>query len=293
MDYLFLRPHFGNNPAFAEQTAETNGAVVTSTTQNVNFSYDYDTDFRFFIERKVGDGELRFAWTHITGDDNVVGTASGVFANGAGTQIRSLNGVIVSEAGESVAATTHLTMNIWDLDRLQHLELPGCFDGAGWEAQWGYGLRLIQLKRTIDEITPTDFENFRDNFEGAGPRIGFEARRHFGCSKFSAYVNGEASLLLGTAVASNRTTTPGDLQTTVVDNENKIARIVPNAELSLGVVWQPTCRTTVTTGWMFETFTDAVASTSTNGCTNCGNAAVDSGNILSFDGLFVRLEHCF
>ncbi len=293
MDYLFLRPHFGNNPAFQESTANTNGPVVTTTTQTVNFNYDYDSDFRVFIERKFGDGELRFGYTHIQDDDNLTGTASGVFANGQGTEFRGLSGVIVDAAGSSIDATTHLTMNIWDIDHLQHLELPGCMDCGAWDVQWGYGLRLIQLKRTIDEFTPVDTENLRDGFEGAGPRIGFEARRHFGYGKLSAYLNGEAALLLGHTASSFRVTTPGELQTTVADTENSITRVVPNFELSLGLTWQPTCRTTVTTGWMFETFTDAVASTSTNGCTSCGNAVVDSGNILSFDGLFVRMEHCF
>ncbi|HEV2972168.1 MAG TPA: Lpg1974 family pore-forming outer membrane protein [Pirellulales bacterium] len=298
LDYLYLRPHFGNDLAMHQLTATTttgvNGAVTTDD-RAIDFNYDYDSDMRFFVGRHVGCGELRFAYTHIQGDANVSGTADGGFASGSGVAFTGLGGTQISDAGESVVATSHLLLNLYDIDYLQHLDLPGCC-GAGWDVQWGFGVRIADIGRTIDEFDPVETVNLSSTFVGAGPRVDFQALRNLWGSNFGLFFNADAGLLVGHYRSAFRETTPGILQNTVTTQENDLTRAVPNAELSLGISWRPTCRTTITSGWMVEAFTDAVGSTAnTGGCTTCSmiNPLAGSGNILSFDGAFIRMEHCF
>ena len=297
VEYLYLRTHFGNDLAIHELTATTVGDTVTNNDRALNFNFGFDSDVRVFVGRRMGDSELRFSYEHIQGDANVSGTADGGFANGSGVAFQGLGGTQVSGAGESVNATSHLHLNMFDIERVMRLDLPGCSDcGSGWDVLWSYGVRIADVNRTIDEQDPFETVNLNSTFVGAGPRIGLEARRNICGSRFSGFFSANAGLLVGSYRSRFDEIVPGVLQTTVTSQENNLTRVVPNAEMEIGVSWQPTCHTTITTGWMVETFTDAVGSTAnTGGCTSCNmvNPLAGSGNILSFDGLFIRLEHCF
>jgi hypothetical protein len=312
LEYLYLRPHFGNDPAFHELTQTTtagtgnNPGLVTNVDRTNNFDFGYDSDFRFFIGRHLGNGELRFGYTHIQGDAEAAGTATrGVAANDGIALVGALGGSQLSGDGDSIASETHLHLNVFDIDRVQNLELPGCFPcGSGWDVSWSYGVRIADVNRTMDErdfIVATGVTNLFDlnsTFVGGGPKIGFEARRNIRGSHFFGFFGADASLLVGHYRSRFRsffpTTTPG-AQDTLDLQENNLTRAVPNVEMELGVTWQPTCHTMITTGWMVESFTDAAASTAnTGGCNNCMPSPITgSGNILSFDGMFIRLEHCF
>lgn len=297
VDYLYLRTHFGNDLAMHELTATTAGATVTDNDRALNFDFGFDSDFRIFVGRRMGDSELRFAYEHIQGDANVTGTADGGFANGSGVAFQGLGGTQVSDAGESVNATSHLHLNLFDIERVQRLDLFGGGDcGSPWDVLWSYGVRIAEVQRSIDEQDPFETVGLNSMFVGAGPRIGLEARRNICGSHFSGFFSANAGLLVGRYRSHFENIVPGVLQTTVTSQDNNLTRVVPNAEMAIGVSWQPTCHTTITSGWMVESFTDAVGSTaSTGGCTTCNmiNPLAGSGNILSFDGLFIRMEHCF
>lgn len=297
IDYLYLRTNFGNDLAIHRLTATTVGDTVTQNDRAINFDYGFDTDFRVFVGRRMGEGELRFAYEHIQGDANVNGTADGGFANGSGVAFQGLGGTQIDTAGESVTATSHLHLNLFDIDRVQRLDLPGCMEcGSPWDVLWSYGVRIADVSRDIDEQDPVERTHLDSTFVGAGPRIGIEARRNICGTRFSGFFSANAGLLVGRYHSHFSNTTPGELQTTVVSQDNNLTRAVPNAQLAIGVSWHPTCHTTLTSGWMVEAFTDAVGSTAnTGGCTNCNmiNPLAGSGNILSFDGLFIRMEHCF
>ena len=109
----------------------------------------------------------------------------------------------------------------------------------------------------------------------------------------SAYMSATAALLLGESRAHTTTTTPGILQTAINVNEGNGDIIVPDFNISVGLTWQPWCHTTFTGGWMFEDF----GNLGTAGAGLAPLCSATSGNIgggdLSFDGLFLRAEHCF
>jgi hypothetical protein len=312
LEYMFLRPHFGNDSAFHELTQTTtpgtgnNPGLVTNADRTVNFDYGYDSDFRVFFGRHLGNGELRFGYMHIQGDAEAEGTATrGAAANDGIALVGAIGGSQLNGDGDSIASETHLHLNVFDIDRVQNLELPGCFQcGSGWDINWSYGVRIADVNRTMDErdfIVGTGVTNLFEldsTFVGAGPKIGIEARRNIRGSHFFGFFGADASLLVGHYHSRVRsffpTSTPG-AQDTLDTQENSLTRAVPNIEMELGVTWQPNCHTMLTTGWMVESLTDAVASTAnTGGCNNCMPSPITgSGNILSFDGLFIRLEHCF
>jgi len=297
MDYLYLRTHFGNDLAMHELTATTVGDTVTNNDRALNFDFGFDSDFRIFVGRRMGESELRFAYEHIQGDANVSGTADGGFLNGSGVAFEGLGGTQITDAGATVNATSHLTLNLFDIERVQRLDLFGCGEcSSPWDVLWSYGVRIADVHRTIDEQDPVETVSLDSTFVGAGPRIGLEARRNICGSHFSGFFSADAGLLVGRYRSHFENVAPGVLQTTITSQDNNLTRVVPNAEMAIGVSWQPTCHTTLTSGWMVESFTDAVGSTAnTGGCTSCNmiNPLAGSGNILSFDGLFIRLEHCF
>jgi hypothetical protein len=297
VDFLYLRTHFGNDLAMHELTATTVGDTVTNNDRAINFDFEFDGDFRVFVGRRMGCSELRFAYEHIQGDANVSGTADGGFPNGSGVAFEGLGGTQITGAGDTVDATSHLQLNLYDIERVQRLDLFGCGDcGSPWDVLWSYGVRIADVARSIDEQDPVGTVNINSTFVGAGPRIGLEARRYICGSRFAGFFSADAGLLVGRYRSHFESIVPGVLQTTITSQENNLTRVVPNAEMAIGVSWQPTCCTTITSGWMVESFTDAVGSTAnTGGCTSCNmiNPLAGSGNILSFDGLFIRLEHCF
>ena len=312
LDYLFLRPHFGNDPAFHELTQTTTAGsgnspgFVTTDDRAINFDYGYDSDFRVYVGRHLGNGELRFGYWHIQGD----ASASGVATRGAATNdgvalVGALGGSQQSGAGDTIDSDTHLHLNMFDIDRVQDIELPGCNTcNSGWEVSWSYGVRIADVDRAQQEADSiaatgvTNLFNLDSTFVGAGPKIGIEARRNLWGTRFFGYFSADASLLVGHYKSQFRsffpTTTPG-AQDTLDTSENNATRAVPNVEMQIGVTWQPTCRTMFTAGWMVESLTDVVSSTAnTGGCNNCMPSPISgSGNILSFDGLFIRMEHCF
>jgi hypothetical protein len=312
LEYMFLRPHFGNDPAFHELTQTTiagtgnSPGLVINDDRAINFDYGYDSDFRVYVGRHLGNGELRFGYMHIQGDAETAGVATrGAATNDGVALVGALGGSQLSGAGDTIEAGTHLHLNVFDIDRVQNLELPGCDAcGSGWDVTWSYGVRIADINRTLGErdiIVTTDTTNLFDldsTYVGAGPKIGIEARRNLWGSCFYGYFGADASLLVGRYRSRFRSffpaTTPG-AQDTLNMQENNLTRAVPNVEMQIGVTWQPTCHTMITSGWMVESFTDAVASTAnTGGCNNCTPSPISgSGNILSFDGLFIRMEHCF
>ena len=65
---------------------------------------------------------------------------------------------------------------------------------------------------------------------------------------------------------------------------------MPMAEIEVGASYQFGERLFFTGGWMFQAWFDAASSQTIN-ATSFG--ALDTGNVLGFDGLFLRGEYMF
>lgn len=296
IDYLFLRPHVSDDAAFERLTATTTVTTVTDVNRVVNFDEPYNSDYHFFVgyHNSCGD-DFQVGYWHIADDGNRSGTVTGDFLAGAGTAFQAPGGTELTAAGETINATEHVTLNLYDLEDIKRVDLPalGCCCCPGWDVRWSFGLRIIDFKHTVDIFDPIETINNDAYFVGAGPKVGLDVRRQFGHSKFAAYVNAYAALLLGEGRNRSTTTTPGVLQTAVDMNIANSDEIVPDFNISFGLQWKPWCNTTITAGWMLEEF----GNLGTAGAPVCTTCTTTSGQIgggdLSYDGLFVRAEHCF
>ncbi len=295
VEYLLLKPRFSNDSALSTSTVGGVGTPTSTTaTNNVDFQYDYNSDYHVFVGVGTQAGGVRFGYWRMQDSANESATASGNFAGGAGTAVQGVSTSQIIIPGSTLNVTSHIHVDLYDIDRLQHLELPSAGCGAGWDVNWLYGVRIGNVHRTIDEFDPIETVNIGSSFVGAGPRIGLEGHRNLGGSRFSTFVSADAALLVGTFKGSFRRTTPGLLQDTVETNDTNQERVVPNFGLSLGLSWNPTCNTSLTAGYMVEAFGDAIGNNGASGCPTCGTQGnPGTGNILSFDGIFVRMQHCF
>ena len=116
---------------------------------------------------------LRFGFWHFRSqDDNEVGTASGNFAGGAGTQIQGFGTTPLTVAGENLNAASHILMNMYDIDDLHKIEVPSNID-----LNWFWGVRGVDYHRSYDALTPFETVNSDSTFAGVGPRVGVEGRQ--------------------------------------------------------------------------------------------------------------------
>jgi hypothetical protein len=274
-EFLLVRPHFTRDSAF-ETTPNGGGAADT---QNVNFNSPYNAALRAFLGWQINcDQSLRFTYTYIFDDTSRSADVPD------GSVITSPLGASLNP-GDTINATQHLLLQTWDIDNVRKLELPGmgCETCSSWEANWSWGVRIIDLEETvINDITGPDAATLtqKSTFVGAGPRIGFELRRQLCQTLLLGFVGADAGLLLGgqNTVGSN---TPSGFDS---------AQIVPNFDLRVGVCWQPRPEIAISTGWMFETFGDAIL---LNQDASLAALSRPQASSLSYDGLFLRGEFHF
>ena len=274
-EFLLVRPHVTRDSAF-EITPNGGGGADT---QNVNFNAPYEAALRAFIGWQINcDQSLRFTYTYIFDDKSRSADVPD------GSVITSPIGASLNP-GDSIKATQHLRLQTWDIDNVRKLELPGmgCDTCSAWEAKWSWGVRIIDVEETIlNDVTGPDAESLtqKSSFAGAGPRIGFELRRQLCQTRLLGFVGADAGLLLGgqTTAGSN---TPSGFNS---------AQIVPDFDLRVGVCWQPRPEIAISTGWMFETFGDAIM---LNQDASLATLSRPQASSLSYDGLFVRGEFHF
>ncbi|HEV3416608.1 MAG TPA: Lpg1974 family pore-forming outer membrane protein [Pirellulales bacterium] len=274
-EFLLVRPHQTGDTAFQISPNGGSGPAI----QNVNFDSPYKTAFQTFVGvQTCSDRELRFTYTYIF-DDTL---KSAAVPNGS---------VIVSplganlNPGDSIAATDHLRLNLWDVENVRKVELPSCICNGcpGWDISWSWGARIIDLSETIkNEVSGPDAGIFtqQSTFVGAGPRLGLEIHRQLGESRVSGLVRADAALLLG-GQDTTGTSTPSGLTS---------AQIVPNFDLRVGLCFEPRPQVAISVGWMFEIFGDA---TMLNENASLALVSSPQPNNLSYDGLFARGEFHF
>ena len=271
-EFLLVRPHQASDTAY--QVAPNGGSG--SAIQNVNYDAPYDASFRTFVGWDIDCNQtLRFTFSHIFSDTLQSATVAD------GSIILTPLGAALNP-GDSLNATQHVLLNLWDIEDIRKVQIPNCVCGGcpGWDLNWSWGVRIIDMEESIqNEVNGLDAGVFsqKSTFAGAGPRLGFEARRQLGQSRLASFFGADAALLLGGQTTTG-SDTPGGLTS---------AQVVPDFDLRLGVCWQPTCNGSISVGWMFETYGDV---TMLNGDTSLAFVSAPRTNSVSYDGLFVRGE---
>ncbi len=272
VEYLLLRPHQLSDEAFEISPSGGSGASV----QTVNFAAPYNSGVRTFLGWQSNCNHAwRFSYTYDFDDTRRSSAVpeGGVILTPLGAQL---------DPGDTLTATQHLRLNLWDVESIQRLQMPLC-DGNGgptWEISWSWGVRIIDVEESIrNEVMGPNAEVLtqQSTFAGAGPRIGFETRRQLGCRRLSALLGADAALLLGGQNVVGTNTASG----------LNSAQIVPNFDLRIGICWQPGPGVSMNLGWMFEMFNDA---TKVNNTSAQALVSPPTANSLYYDGLFVRTE---
>jgi hypothetical protein len=298
VDYMYMRPNFSSPAAAAQRETvidpNTNASVITDTV--LEYDVEYDSTFRLFGGYRWGDcGEsLQFSYWQVEADENFTSppaTATLFFA--------SFEDAIADGVGEVLQTGFSMEMDVWDIDYTKRMPVKaGSPSSCGnccppWDWAWSIGARIADYDRehrnTVVNaagalISTGDIDT---RFSGAGPRAGLEGRRYFGDGgKWSAYGVGHMALLLGDyEIRSTRTA-----GITTTNHEQNFIRTSPVAELEVGVSRQLGCNTLFSAGYQFQAWWE-IGRFDTILIGDC--ECLTSSNVLSFDGLFLRIEHTF
>jgi hypothetical protein len=311
VEYLLFRPRFSQAAADMRTTTVSDTSVtpntLTTTDQSVQFPFKYQSSYRASLGYRMLNcgGDLQVTYWRLTGTSGRVsdGPATANTDNPA-VSITGQTG-LSAPAGDFFSATSGVTANIFDVDFAKCLSMGGpqapcetCFCPR-WDLRWSAGARIADISR-FDNNSITDaanttvaFGNVNARFVGAGPRVSLQGRRYFGqAGGLAVYAKASQSLLLGDYRISRTQVTPGtvDVATNILNGVDTLTRMVPVTDIELGATWQVAPFTYISAGWFFQCWWD-LGQGETQGGANF--SALDTSNILGFDGLFVRGEMLF
>ncbi len=307
-DYLLMRPRLSQGTAEVRsmQTTTVDSQTTTSTiTDNsVNYCFNYASSFRVTAGYRMLDcgGDFQFTYWRLTGDAQV----------SDGPAVTQNNQLVITGQldnnpgnGQFFNASTNITANIYDLDFGKTLCYGGpqnpcdCSFCPRWDMRFLAGVRIADISRDNNNVVTSsngDIDStgtINARFTGAGPRIGMQGRRYFGqCGRWSVFAKGTQGLLIGdydmTRVRStfNGGITPGQ----VASQTDSFCRMIPVTDIEVGTTWQVTNYCLLSAGWFFQCWWD-LGQGEVIGDSNFG--PLDTSNVLSFDGLFVRSELLF
>lgn len=300
VDYLLVRPHFSEAIAFAQASLGPAGINVVGR----DLEFQYDSSLRAFIGFRFenGDSEFRFTYWRLPGDTQAHATNPGSgtflvdpFGNVVGTAfvLNPQSALFLNPifGGEFIRTRATVDANLYDLDLVRNWVSP---DG-GWAAQASIGARIADINQFYESAIFNagggflSGGDFTVDFVGAGPRIGFEGRRNFGeTRRVSLFANAHGGLIVGEYdVSFSQTTTVPPFRATQTTSS---VRTIPVAETELGATYQLASRLSLSVGWLFQAWFDL----GTSGGTFAGFfSGADDGNLMSFEGLFVRGELAF
>jgi hypothetical protein len=297
-DFLLLRPNFSSPAAAVERTTfvdpNNNSSVITD--RVIEYDIDYDAAFRVFGGYRWGDcGEsLQFSyWRLDTGEafTSPPATPTLFFA--------SFEDAIADGPGEILRTDFNVELNVFDIEYTKRIPVrTGSPSSCGhccapWDWAWSLGARVADYERVHNNSVVNaagallSSATVNREFSGAGPRMGLEGRRYLGeQGKWSFYGTSHLSLLLG----DYEVTSTRSAGITTTNHSQNFIRTAPVAEIELGLSRQIGCRTLLTAGYQFQAWWD-IGSFDTIQIGDC--ECLTSSNVLSLDGLFVRLEHTF
>lgn len=296
-DYLLIRPHFSEAVAFARGTQGLGGM----STEAEAIRFDYESAFRAFGGYQgPGGNSLQFTVTHLDNEDFASGTVSNPgefivdpFGNLVGA-VMVINPAdprfgTVLVGGDLVRTETRVELNYFDIDFIT----PVAMASSCWSLDLSAGVRIADVDQYYESVVSAGGVtigrgDYSVDFTGAGPRVGLDARRYFGhVGRFSILARAYGSLLLGSYdVQFSNSPMPGFIGS----QTEEMTRLIPVLEGELGVAYRLLDSVEISGGWLFQSWWDLGTSGGTFGGYFSG---ADDGNIMSYDGLFLRAEVAF
>ncbi len=304
VELMVLRPTSSENIAFQQQV--TNSDSLTQTDTVVQRDWGYNGSFRTYIGYQWSDccEEIRFTYWNFNDSVRQLSPA----ASDDGTTLVQYTGQLEINAldpGDRLLTNNSLIMNTYDIDYSKCICYGDC-DPCNpccccppWGLKYYVGVRIADVQRG-DNSQVSNPESgvlaqsfIHTKFVGAGPRVGLEGRRWFGCDKcWSLYARSNFALILG-QFDIDESTLNSSSQTGSFTNQSYTDshdRVIPVAEIELGGTWQINCRWNFSAGYDWQGWWDL--GMFEQGA-NTFQEPIDTSNILSLDGFFARLEYSF
>ena len=265
----------------------------------VHQDFDYTSSPRIFLGYRFCDcgGEIRFTyWNYDNSSSQLTGPATTDTIYAGHLEINT------SVPGQQLLVDSHLNMNVYDIDYSKCVCYGGgkacdpCHGCPVWTLKYTAGVRIADVRRTDDNILlpVDDFSvagHISADFIGAGPKLGIEGRRYCRDGALSFFARGSMSLLLGEYDLKETRFDPTSVPGTTDNYFDSHARVIPVAEIELGGTYQVSQRISASVGYLFQAWWDLGAFEQIPG--NVFLNPIDDSNIMSFDGLFARVEVCF
>jgi Legionella pneumophila major outer membrane protein precursor len=288
-DFLFVRPHFSEAPAYARGSFGPGGVSVAA--QELDF--DYEASLRAFVGYRFDDGkaELRLTYTRLPGqasqDAANLGPSQFIvdpFGNVVGTAPGGATG------GNRISVDAAASADIYDLELIKQLS----WSDSRWLLSFSAGLRIASVDQSYESVVTSGGAFFGDgsytaDFVGAGPRLGLEGRWCFGPNReYSLFARGYGSLLVGDFDMAFRMASAA--MPAPATQSSDIVRMIPVAEIEMGAAIHPCSWLELSAGWLFQTWIDLGDSGAKYG----GYYTItQNANIMAFEGFFARAEVAF
>lgn len=156
-----------------------------------------------------------------------------------------------------------------------------CFQ-LDWLVGFGYG----KLEQDLTAIYDEGFVRADSDLHGYGVRLGGGATYNMGC--FRGYTHTDLTLLAANLKARYRNVDTFDGG--VADYEQDLDRIVPVLDLEVGVAYDVCRNTTLKVGYIYSIWWNVVTTPSFIEDVQKGDITGNSGDTLTFDGVFARIE---
>ncbi len=172
-----------------------------------------------------------------------------------------------------------------DFDRV-NIDFRSRCRWKGCELDWLVGFGYGQLNQNISAYYDEGFVKANSDIYGYGVRLGGGATYGHGCMKLFTH----ADLTLLAANVSANYSNVDLFDGGQVDYEQDLDRIIPVLDLEVGLSMDLGCGTMLKFGYLYSMWCNTVTTPSFIEDVQKGDITGNSGDVLSFDGLFVRLE---
>ena len=196
-----------------------------------------------------------------------------------------------SIATDFLSGSAHLDLDLETFDLgIRHLFVGG----KVFAVNYFVGARYARLEQMFDatflangsETVRTDVD-----FDGVGPRLGFEAERQSCHSRLRLYTRASASFLAGRFQANYFQ--GGSFDPTVVETDWEAGRVVPVLDIELGGGWSTrNDRFRVSAGYLVSSWFNSVKTENFIRSVQ-NNDFIDLHDTITFDGLRVQAEFRF
>lgn len=303
VELLVLRPTSSENVAFQKEVSVTDD-VSSQVNTVVQRDWGYKGSFRTFVGYRLCDccEEIRFTYWNYS---NSARQLSGVVPVDGSTAFTGQLEINALNPGDRLLANNQLLMNTYDIDYAKCIcygqcdPCNPCCACPPWGLKYYVGIRIADVQRgDASQVSNPEegvtAQSFIDtHFVGAGPRVGLEGRRFFGCDQcWSLYARSNFALILGQFDIDERASNSQSSSGTFVHQSyhDSHDRVIPMTEIELGGNWQINCRWNLSAGYTWQAWWDLGAFEQG---ANTFQEPIDTSNILGLDGLFARLEYCF